>query len=178
MKILLHICCAPCAVHPFQELSANAKNSVTGFFYNPNIHPFTEMERRRRAVADYAAGASFNVVFAEYDMENFFKTIGANIEAPSRCRICWKMRLEETARYAKKEGFEAFTTTLLVSPYQERRAIVEIGSELSAEFGVKFLDNDFRDGFRAAQQFAREHNMYRQKYCGCIFSEKERFCKA
>ena len=136
------------------------------------------MERRRRAVADYAAGASFNVIFTEYDMENFFKTIGPNIEAPSRCRICWKMRLEETARYAKKEGFEAFTTTLLVSPYQERRAIMEIGSELSAEFGVKFLDNDFRDGFRAAQQFAREHNMYRQKYCGCIFSEKERFCKA
>ena len=136
------------------------------------------MDKRRRAVADYAAGAGFNVVFAEYDTENFLKTIGANTEAPSRSRICWRMRLEKAARYAKTKGFEAFTTTLLVSPYQERRAIVEIGSGLSDESGVKFIDSDFRDGFRAAQQFAREHDIYRQKYCGCIFSEKERFSKA
>ncbi len=174
MKILLHVCCAPCAVHPFQELSREGKNSVTGFFYNPNIYPFTEMDKRRQAVADYAINANFNVVFAEYDRENFFEKVGADTEAPSRCRICWRMRLERCAGYAKKEEFDAYTTTLLVSPYQDRQSIVKIGSELADKFGITFFDNDWRDGFRLAQQYARESNIYRQKYCGCIFSEKER----
>ena len=175
MKLLLHICCAPCAIHPFQELAKDSQYSITGFFYNPNIHPFTEMERRRKVVADYAAKEDFEVVFGEYDMENFFKNVGANIEAPLRCHICWRMRLEKTVQYAKRERFGAFTTTLLVSPYQDQKTIISIGSELGKEFGIKFIDEDFRDGFRMAQEKAREQGIYRQKYCGCVFSEKERF---
>ncbi len=178
MRILLHICCAPCAIHPFQELSGDGENSVTGFFYNPNIHPFSEMEKRRQAVADYGVKADFTVIFAEYNVEDFFKRIANNTQAPLRCHICWKMRLGKTAQYAKKEGFDAFASTLLVSPYQDREAIVKIGSEVSSEFGVTFLGNDWRGGFRQAQQFARENDIYRQKYCGCIFSEKERFRKS
>lgn len=178
MKILLHICCAPCIIHPLRELTEKNKNSITGFFYNPNIHPYTEMKKRRQAVTDYAIKERIEVIFGEYDMENFFKNVGANIESPSRCHICWRMRLYKTARHAKEEGFDAFTTTLLVSPYQDRQTLMEIGSQLSREFDVKFLDKDFRDGFRLAQQFAREQNMYRQKYCGCIFSEKEKYCKS
>lgn len=174
MKILLHICCAPCVIYPLRELVEKNNNSITGFFYNPNVHPHAEMEKRRQAVADYVSKEKFEVIFGEYDMENFFKNIGATVDAPGRCRICWRMRLSKTAEHAKKKNFDAFTTTLLVSPYQDRETIVKIGSELGDEFGVKFLDEDFRDGFRAAQQFAREHNIYRQKYCGCIFSEKER----
>jgi predicted adenine nucleotide alpha hydrolase (AANH) superfamily ATPase len=153
-------------------------NSVTGFFYNPNIHPYAEMEKRRHAVADYAGKEGLEVIFADYDMENFFKNISTNIESPLRCHICWKMRLYKTAQYAKDEGYSAFTTTLLVSPYQDRQAIVKIGSELNDKLGIEFIDTDWRGGFRTVQQFAREQNIYRQKYCGCIFSEKERFQKA
>ena len=177
MKILLHICCAPCSIHPFRELLKNDKDLVAGFFYNPNIHPFTEMEKRRGAIADYAKSINLDIVFGGYDMEDFFKNIGTNMQAPSRCRICWKMRLEKTAKYAKEAGFDAFTSTLLVSPYQDRQAILEIGSEIEDETGVKFLSDDWRSGFRQAQQCARENNIYRQKYCGCVFSEKERFAK-
>lgn len=177
MKILLHICCAPCAINPFSELAEKSGYSITGFFYNPNIHPYSEMERRRRAIADYAVKKGFEVIFGEYDMENFFKNISADIEAPARCHICWGMRLRRTALLAREKGFDAFTTTLLVSPYQDRKTIVRIGSELDKEYGVKFIDSDWREGFREAQQFARENDIYRQKYCGCVFSQKERFCK-
>ena len=177
MKILLHICCAPCVIHPLRELAEESENSITGFFYNPNIHPYAEMEKRRQAVADYAIKKGLEVIFGEYDMENFFKNVGTNVEVPLRCHICWRMRLYKTARYAKEQGFGAFTTTLLVSPYQDNQTIMKIGSELDNEFGITFLDKDFRSGFRSAQQLAREHDIYRQKYCGCVFSEKERFCK-
>ena len=132
------------------------------------------MDKRRQAAADYAKKAKFDIIFGEYDVEDFFKGIEADIKAPSRCRLCWKMRLKKTAQRAKEEGFEAFTTTLLVSPYQDREAIVKIGSELAGEFGVTFIDSDWRGGFRQAQQAARESDIYRQKYCGCTFSEKER----
>ncbi len=177
MKILLHICCAPCVIHPLRELVEEEDNSITGFFYNPNIHPFTEWENRHRAVADYAGKEGFEVIYGGYDPERFFSGLGSAFEAPGRCRICWKMRLAETARLAGEKGFDAFTTTLLVSPYQDRGAILEIGARLEAESGVKFIGKDYSGGFRQAQQYARECGMYRQKYCGCIFSEKERFAK-
>lgn len=126
-------------------------------------------------MVDYSDKERFEVRFGEYDMENFFRNIGARVDVPARCHICWKMRLAKTAELAKKEGFDAFTTTLLVSPYQDQETLIKIGKEFESEFGVRFLGEDFRSGFREAQQFAREHNIYRQKYCGCVFSEKERF---
>jgi len=177
MKILLHTCCAPCSIHPLRELVEKGDNSITGFFYNPNIQPFTEWEKRRRAVADYSEKEKFEVIFGEYDMEGFFRSLEGVFEAPARCHKCWKMRLAKTARLAKERGFDAFTTTLLVSPYQDRKAIIKIGSELGGDIGVRFIGVDFSGGFRQAQQTAREQNMYRQKYCGCVFSEKERFYK-
>ena len=150
---------------------------MTGFFYNPNIHPFTEMEKRRQAVADYAAREDLQVIFGTYEMDGFFRALGGVFDAPARCGICWRMRLAEAAGFARDNGYDAFTSTLLVSPYQDRDAIVEIGNDLARESGVKFIGDDLRDGFRRAQQFAREHGIYSQKYCGCVFSEKERFCK-
>jgi len=171
MKVLLHICCAPCVIHPLRELTKKNKNSITGFFYNPNIHPYAEMEKRRQAVADYAIKENFEVIFGEYDIENFFKNVGANIEAPSRCLICWQTRLYKTAECAKEKGFDAFTTTLLVSPYQDQAKIVEIGNECGHKLGVEFLSKDFRSGFRLAQQHAKESGIYRQKYCGCVYSQ-------
>ena len=135
------------------------------------------MERRLLAAVDYAKYAGMRVISGDYEAEAYFKKIGRDTEAPSRCRACWKMRLGKTASRAKEEGLDAFTSTLLVSPYQDRAAIIEIGRELAGEFGLKFIDDDWRCGFRDAQQAAREKNIYRQKYCGCVFSEKERFAK-
>lgn len=177
MKVLLHICCAPCAITPFGELTKENGHPPTGFFYNPNIHPYSEMEKRRLAIVNYAAKEGFEVIYGDYDIENFFRDIALNMKAPSRCHLCWRMRLRKTASVAKEKGYDAFTTTLLVSPYQDRQTITRIGAELGEEFGVKFIEHDWRGGFIAAQQLARERDMYRQKYCGCVFSEKERFCK-
>jgi len=176
MKVLLHICCAPCAIYPFDELSQD-NCSITGFFYNPNIHPFTEMRNRKEAVSDFSARFGCDVVFGEYDIERFFETIGTQFKSPQRCRLCWHMRLRESAAYAKKMAFDAFTSTLLVSPYQDFETIVRIGRSLAIEYGITFLDRDWRKGFRGAQSRARAEGMYRQKYCGCLFSEKERFCR-
>ena len=178
MRILLHICCGPCSIYPLRELIEKDENSVTGFFYNPNIHPYTEMEKRRQVAADYAAKENLEIICGKYNIESFFKNIARNVETPFRCHACWRIRLRETARHAKENGFDAFATTLLVSPYQDYEAIARIGFELGKEFNINFIGKDFRDGFKDAQQRAREHNMYRQKYCGCIFSEKERFSKS
>lgn len=172
MKILLHICCAPCAIHPLKELIKSSGNEVKGFFYNPNIHPAAEEEKRRQALADFAGKENFEVIFERYDAGEFFKRVRAEQEAPLRCRICWRMRLEKTAETAKRERFDAFTTTLLVSPYQDQNAITQIGNEIGSESGIKFMAIDFREGFRRAQQQAREIGMYRQKYCGCVYSQK------
>ena len=174
MKILLHVCCAPCAIHPFKELIENNENQVTGFFYNPNIHLAEEEDRRRQALTEYAKKENFEVIFGAYDAKDFFERVGSNQEAPSRCKICWRMRLEKTAEVARSGNFDAFTTTLLVSPYQNQDTIVQIGHEVGSKSGIKFLAIDFREGFKGAQQQARQSGIYRQKYCGCTYSREER----
>lgn len=177
MKILLHICCAPCSIHPYRELKLKDSDSITGFFYNPNIHPYVEYKQRKDAVEDYSKKTGNSIVFHKYDIENFFREVSGNEELGARCKICWRMRLEETANFAKLNGFDAFTTTLLVSPYQDQDQIKQIGRDVSRRVGVDFLYKDFRDGFRDSQKIAKEKGLYRQKYCGCIFSEKERYEK-
>lgn len=177
MKILLHICCAPCSIHPHKELDLKNADSVVGFFYNPNIHPYSEYRERKKALEEYSEKSRFPVVFHKYDMENFFREISGNEEFGTRCRICLALRLGETANYAKKNGFDTFTTTLSISPYQDQAEIARIGRDVSKRVGVDFLYKDFRGGFRASQDEAKEIGLYRQKYCGCIFSEKERYEK-
>jgi len=176
MRLLLHICCAPCSIHPYKELTESA-HSVTGFFYNPNIHPFLEYKERRASLEEYSKAESFPVIFHKYDIENFFRATAGNEEFGVRCAICWRMRLEETAEQAKLKGFDAFSTTLLVSPYQDNEKIKLIGQDISNKTGIDFMYKDFRPGFRGAQNKAKDCAMYRQKYCGCIFSEKERYEK-
>jgi len=172
MKILLHICCAPCSIHPFNELLKDKISRITGFFYNPNIHPAEEYEKRRRAFIEYSEKNGFDVIFGEYEPEAFFKEIGTLTEVPERCAICWRMRLSKTAECAKNNGCDSFTTTLLVSPYQNRQEIIRIGAECGKRFGVEFIGSDFRDGFRQAQEEAKSQGIYRQKYCGCKYSQR------
>jgi len=177
MKLLLHICCAPCTIHPFASLKERDFDSVTGFYYNPNIHPYTEYKNRRSTLEEYSKNHKVDVIFHKYDIENFFRRVSGHEELGVRCAVCWRLRLEETARYASKNAFTHFTTTLLVSPYQDKEAIRAIGDEAAAKYGVEFVYEDFTGGFEAAQDKAKEENLYRQKYCGCVYSERERFEK-
>jgi predicted adenine nucleotide alpha hydrolase (AANH) superfamily ATPase len=155
-------------------LLKKGNNRMTGFFYNPNIHPIEEYEKRREALLAYSKSFGFDVIFGEYEPDIYFKAVWASTQAPERCAICWRLRLMKAAETAKEGGYAAFTTTLLVSPYQDREKIVKIGAECASKCGVEFMADDFRSGFRKAQEEARERGLYRQKYCGCVFSARER----
>ena len=173
MKIMLHICCGPCATYSAERLGGEG-HDVTGFFYNPNIHPFTEFKNRLESLKKYSAETGLNVVFDdEYNLDKFFDAI--EHKSQGRCPHCYRMRLERTATAAKENRCNAFTTTLLISPYQDHEQIKRIGEEIAAGAGVEFYYEDFRSGFRTSHEFSKKHDLYRQKYCGCIFSEYDRY---
>ncbi len=176
MKVLMHICCAPCANRPIASLQAEG-HQVTGFWYNPNIHPFTEYRSRRNTVRDYLQEQQIPLIEKnDYGLRPFVRAVAENIAG--RCVICYRFRLRETAKTAKEQGFDAFTSSLFISPYQNHELMKAVAQEAAEEFGVEFLYEDFRPLFREGQEFAREHGFYMQKYCGCVFSEEERYLKA
>jgi hypothetical protein len=177
MKLLLHICCAPCLIYPLERLKAQGFE-VTGFFYNPNIHPFGEYKNRRQAVEDYAKDSGIEVIYPDYQPQEFFRAVNLKETAPLRCLICWRLRLKKTAQAAKEKGFNYFSTTLLVSPYQDQEPLKEIGSEIAIEEGIVFYYEDFRPGFRMAHDKAHAAGIYCQKYCGCIYGEIEQCRKS
>lgn len=176
MNILLHICCAPCEIYPLEELKKGGHN-VAGFFYNPNIHPYSEYLKRKGEVEKYSKESGLNIICSDYDIENFFQNIVYKESPEDRCPVCWWLRLERTAKFAKENGFEAFTTTLLGSPYQDQETIKNIGEDIAKKANLKFYYEDFRTGFREAHNLAHSKGIYCQKYCGCVFSEKERIEK-
>lgn len=166
-KILLHTCCGPCAEYPVQELLA-ADYAPTLYYFNPNIQPQVEWQRRYESLQKFSEITDLPLI-AEGSSE-----IGRWLEIESsgidRCRYCYETRLEKAAQFAHSHGFPVFTTTLLVSPYQQRDLIIEAGRKLAAKYGLEFLAADWRPGYRQGQQMAREHGLYRQRYCGCIIS--------
>ncbi len=172
-RLLLHICCGPCGIYPFQKLNEEGF-AVDGFFYNPNIHPEEEFDRRREAVYEFSRKNLFKVNFNDYSPEDFFDKTEPSMEKGKRCLTCWTLRLRKTALFARENKFDCFTTTLLISPYQDQAKIREIGENISREEGIGFFYRDFREGFRDSQSMAREMGLYRQKYCGCIYSRVER----
>ncbi len=174
MKLLLHTCCAPCLVYPLERLKE--KFYVTAFFYNPNIHGFIEYRNRLNSVKDFSLKESLDVICPDYLPEEFFDNVDTKV-MPQRCRLCWSLRLEKAAVFARENGYDYFSTTLLVSPYQSQEIIKEVAQEISDRLKVKFYYEDFRFGFKKSHDFARANNMYMQKYCGCIFSEMDRFKK-
>ncbi len=175
MKVLVHICCGPCAVYPFAQLIREG-HKPTGFWYNPNIHPYKEYRRRLNALKEFEKLSGFDIVYADsYDLEEYLSSV--MIDLKRRCLHCYDLRLSKAAEYARENGFEAFTTTLLVSPYQNQVYINEIGNMLERKLGVKFIGIDFTPGFRDGKQRAYDMGLYMQKYCGCIFSERERYEK-
>jgi len=175
MKVLLHTCCAPCTIYPLKVLRAGGYDP-SGFFFNPNIHPFAEYVKRLDTLREYAVDSGMSLEISEgYPVEVFFRSV--SFKESDRCRNCYRIRLEETARRATRGGFESFSTTMLYSKYQNHELIRELGEEIARETGVRFVYMDFRNGWQEGIDFSKQLNMYRQKYCGCIYSERERILK-
>lgn len=172
---LVHVCCAPCLCALLEPLAEDGA-AVTAYFYNPNIHPLIEFRRRMKAVQVLADQTHTPLVVDDaYGLNAFLDEIGEVREPPDRCRVCYTMRLEATARYAATHAFPAFTSTLLVSPQQDRNTICELGHAAAERHGVAFDDTDRRDRHALGGQEASRRQLYRQRYCGCIFSEHERY---
>ncbi|MFP3871075.1 MAG: epoxyqueuosine reductase QueH [Syntrophobacteria bacterium] len=175
MKILLHMCCAPCAIYPLQVLQEEGYQ-VFGFFFNPNIHPYQEYRRRLEAVQQFAEGAGLKVIYRdEYDVVSFLRQVV--FRESHRCHYCYHLRLEAAARLAKKSRMDGFTTTLLQSKRQNHELIRQVGDEAGRHHGVPLIYRDFREGWQEGIQKSREFGLYRQQYCGCIYSEQERFLR-
>ena len=173
MKLLLHTCCAPCSVYCIQKLRKDNIEPVI-YWYNPNIHPYMEYKARRDTLKEYTKSIGVEAIFEEnYGLREFCKNVIDDLD--NRCQYCYRTRLEKTVQYAKENGYDAFCTTLLISPYQNHEKLKQTGEELEKEYGIHFYYQDFREGFRQGQNEARELGLYMQKYCGCIFSEEIRY---
>jgi len=176
VKLLLHICCANCAIFPLERVKEKG-DEVTGYFFNPNIHPFQEYQKRLEALKIYSEKAGLTVIYRdEYLLEEFLRSVSHQVN--ERCQYCYSVRLEATAREAKKNGFDAFSTTLLQSTHQNHTLIKETGERIAREIGIPFCYEDFRQGWRKGLGVSKAMGLYRQQYCGCIYSEKERFMES
>jgi predicted adenine nucleotide alpha hydrolase (AANH) superfamily ATPase len=174
-KILLHACCGPCAVQCAEQLRGEGLEPAL-FWYNPNIHPFTEYKRRKDALAQFANQSGMALHLEDtYGLRAFIAGVFPAFDR--RCAFCYRARLEAAARYGAEQGYAYFSTTLLISPYQDHGLIREIAETAAKQHHIGFLYRDFRPGFRQGQQKARDMGLYMQKYCGCIFSEEERYVK-
>lgn len=174
MKVLLHICCAVCASLCVQRLRQEG-HKVSGYFYNPNIQPLAEYLKRLEETKRLAQQESFPLIIGDYDVDEWFlkiKGLEVEPEGGRRCTRCFSLRLKETAKVAKEKGYTCFTTTLTVSPHKNVEVLNEIGRNIGNGL---FLGRNFKkqDGFKKAQEFAKQYNLYRQHYCGCIFSLNE-----
>lgn len=175
MKTLLHICCAPCTIYPLQTLREEG-DEVHGVFYNPNIHPYSEYRKRLDTLEDYAVHEGLPLIVADdYPMEDFLRNVV--FREQDRCRQCYYNRVKYAAHIAKRGRFDRFTTTLLYSKFQNHELIRDIGRSIGKDVGIPFYYTDFREGWKAGVEESKKRGMYRQQYCGCIYSEKERFYK-
>ena len=173
MRILLHICCGNCAIYPVKVLREQ-NHQIVGYFYNHNIHPYQEFKKRLETAKDYAQRVELPLTCDEdYRLEEFLAAVAQNPK--NRCEYCYRSRLQATAKQARLLGFEGFTTTLLYSRYQQHRAIIDCGRRLAAEYDLFFHYEDFRVGWNEGIRISKEMGLYRQQYCGCIYSEKDRY---
>ena len=190
MKILLHMCCAPCSCYTVQKLREE-NFEPTGYFFNPNIHPYQEWRQRLKTAREFADKVDMKIFCDNhYGLRNFldrvYKTVGKISDADTvqnydgfhaRCKICYAWRLSETAKFAAENNFDIFTSTLFYSKHQNHELMKNIAENVAKNFGVKFYYEDFRIGWQEGIDLSLELGLYRQNYCGCIFSEEERFSK-
>lgn len=171
--MLLHTCCAPCAIYVVQELAKEYDLAL--YYYNPNIHPADEYQKRLDEIIKWSKKRDIKLIEAEYNVEDWFKEIKGleeESEGGSRCFVCYEMRMRETAQYAKDNGYDIFSTTMSISPHKKADKLNEIGNKLKEEIGVDYLEADWKknDGFKIACKLSKEEKFYRQDYCGCTFS--------
>ena len=181
MKLLLHACCAPCSIQCALALASDGIQLCL-LWYNPNIHPYSEYCSRLDALRKFAGEKNLLLI---NELNEYPQTIRDNpcnsvmpffnLEKPERCVLCYRVRLEKTVQAAAKNGYDAFSTTLLISPYQNHELLRQIGDELTLTSGPEFLYRDFRSLFRKGQSQAREAGYYMQKHCGCFLSKEERY---
>ena len=176
---LLHACCAPCSSATLERLAQWF--DLTILYYNPNIYPPAEYHRREVELERFVqqAGYQFPVVELPYDPQEFYDAVKGLEQEPEkgeRCTVCYRLRLEQTARYAAEQGFAWFCTTLSISPMKDPVRINDLGRELGEKYGVRFLPSEFRkkDGYKRSLQLSEQYGLYRQDYCGCVFSKQER----
>lgn len=176
MRLLLHICCGPCAIAPLRRLLEQGVE-VTGLFVNPNIHPLLEYKRRRDGASEVAARLGVPMIWKdeEYRPQEWFRAVAHREE--NRCFYCYRMRLERTAQIARHGRFDAFSTTLLYSKFQKHEAIAQVGRDLAAGRGVQFHYEDWREGWKEGIAVSKDWGVYRQQYCGCLYSENERYAR-
>ncbi len=173
MKLILHVCCAPCSTYTVTKIREQGVD-VSGYFYNPNIHPYREFKKRLDTVKEFAAKIDFDLYTEDdYGLTEYLRKVVFNEK--QRCSICYHMRLEKTARYAAESGADAFSSTLLYSRYQKHDAIVATCRKMAEKYGIAFYYDDFRQGWQEGIDKAIEMELYRQPYCGCIYSEQERY---
>ena len=178
-RLLLHACCAPCSSATLERLAEHFE--LTILYYNPNIDPPAEYHRREAELERFVeeAGYRFPVVELPYEPREFYDAVKGLEQEPekgARCTICYRLRLEQTARYAAEHGFDWFCTTLSISPLKDPVRINDLGAQLGAQYGVRFLPSEFRkkDGYKRSLQLSAEYGLYRQEYCGCVFSRRQR----
>jgi len=176
MKLLLHTCCGPCTLYPYSVLS-RMKINTTAFFYNPNIHPFKEFQKRLSTLNEVTQHFDIpSVLNAEYGLKSFLRKVVFNEE--SRCSLCYSMRLQKTASYAAENGYDAFSSTLFYSRYQQHDVMKQTCEQLADTYSIRFFYDDFREGWQKGIDLSKEMQLYRQPYCGCIYSEQERYDKS
>lgn len=177
MSVLLHSCCGPCLSGSYPILESEIGQGQTAVFWeNPNIHPFVEYYHRMASFIKMAKIYELPIIKgkAEYGLNGFLLALNGQYGV-RRCETCYRLRLEATAKTAKENSFTEISTTLLISPYQNHELITKVGNEAAEKYGIKFRYTDFRPGFKDSHELARKHELYRQKYCGCIFSEHDRY---
>ena len=175
MKILLHTCCGPCTIYPLEKLREKSFD-VTGFFYRHNIHPYKECMKREETLLSFADEAGIKIIAQKgYELEEFLRMMA--FREKERCRFCYHERLKATAIMAKSGKFDAFSSTLLYSRFQNHELIKETGESISKSLDIPFYYEDFREGWKYGIETSKQKGMYRQNYCGCIYSEKDRFYK-
>ncbi len=171
-KILMHTCCGPCSAYVIKKLREEGFIDIASYWYNPNIQPYDEYKHRLETLKEYTKQVIIPLIIQdEYNLKEFLQSV-INYKG-IRCEYCYRMRLEMAVKFAKDNGYDCFTTTLLVSPYQKHDMIKKICEELSAKYDIKFVYYDFREGYYEGQQMAKDAGLYRQKYCGCVFSRDE-----
>ncbi len=175
-RVLLHMCCGPCSIVPIRQLQEEGFE-VTGFFWNPNIHPLQEYIRRRATAAEVAERMGIRVIFkdSEYDPKLWFRAVSHR--EGERCLYCYSLRLERTHAIARHGRYDYMTSTILYSRKQRHDLVRQVGEAITADSPVQFLYRDFRTGWEEGIETSQEWGMYRQQYCGCLYSENERYAR-